>query len=154
VPDSSRDQFSTWAGIRSRGVTRIAIPNLPYYIEKMRERLPEAELRVVPDVTHMFEDPHLDVDAIAMTAERGSAWTLLYPRFSVVVPEPGHVKVPLAYPIGRHDQAFASFINTWIELKRKDGTIDTLYEHWVLGRDAAPPRPRWSIIRNVLHWVD
>jgi ABC-type amino acid transport substrate-binding protein len=154
VPDASRDQFSTWAGIRSRGVTRIAIPNLPYYIEKMRERLPEAELRVVPDVTHMFEDPDLDIDAMAMTAERGSAWTLLYPRFSVVVPEPGHVKVPLAYPIARHDQAFASFINTWIELKRKDGTIDTLYEHWVLGRDAAPPRPRWSIIRNVLHWVD
>ena len=64
------------------------------------------------------------------------------------------MKVPLAYPIARHDEAFASFINTWIELKRKDGTIDTLYSYWVLGRDAAPPRPRWSIIRNVLHWVD
>ena len=62
--------------------------------------------------------------ALAMPAERGSAWTLLYPQFSVVVPEPGIVKIPLAYPIGRHDEAFASFINTWIDLKRKDGTID------------------------------
>ena len=88
-----------------------------------------------------------------MPAERGSAWTLQYPQFSVVVPEPGIVKVPLAYPIARHDEAFASFINTWIELKRKDGTIDTLYDYWVLGREAAPHQPRWSIIRDVLHWV-
>ena len=89
-----------------------------------------------------------------MTAERGSAWTLLYPQFTVVVPEPGLVKVPLAYPLSGHDEAFASFINTWIDLKRKDGTIDALYAYWVLGRNAAPPHPRWSIIRNVLHWVE
>ena len=55
------------------------------------------------------------------------------PQFTVVVPEPGIVKVPLAYPIARHDDAFASFINTWIDLKRKDGTIETLYNYWVLG---------------------
>ena len=48
----------------------------------------------------------------------------MYPQFSVVVPEPDVVKLPLAYPIGQHDQAFATFVNTWIELKRKDGTID------------------------------
>ena len=87
-------------------------------------------------------------------AERGSAWTLLYPQFSVVVPEPGIIKVPLAYPIAEHDAAFAGFMNTWIDLKRKDGTIQRLYDYWVLGRDAAPRQPRWSVIRNVLHWVD
>jgi ABC-type amino acid transport substrate-binding protein len=86
-------------------------------------------------------------------AERGSAWTLLYPQYSVVVPGPGIVKVPLAYPIARHDLAFAGFVNTWIELKRRDGTIESLYQYWILGRNAAPSRPRWSILRNVLHWV-
>jgi Na+/H+-dicarboxylate symporter len=154
VPDSSREQFSTWASIRPRHATRIAVPDIPYYIDKLHERLPDAELRIVHDIAAVFADAHSDVDAIAMPAERGSAWTLLYPQFSVVVPEPGVMKVPLAYPIGRHDQAFASFINTWIDLKRKDGTIDTLYDYWVLGRDATPHTPRWSIIRNVLHWVD
>jgi hypothetical protein len=49
---------------------------------------------------------------------------------------------------------FASFINTWIDLKRKDGTIETLYNYWVLGREAAHRQPRWSIIHDVLHWVD
>ena len=64
------------------------------------------------------------------------------------------MKVPLAFPVARHDQAFASFMNTWIDLKRKDGTIEALYDYWVLGRDAATQPPRWSIIRDVLHWVD
>ena len=40
------------------------------------------------------------------------------------------------------------------ELKRRDNTIDGLYDYWILGRDAENQEPRWSIIRDVLHWVD
>ena len=68
--------------------------------------------------------------------------------------QPGLVKVPLAYPIARHDQAFATFINTWIDLKKKDGTLESLYRYWILGRTPTPAAPRWSVIRDVLHWVE
>jgi ABC-type amino acid transport substrate-binding protein len=78
----------------------------------------------------------------------------MYPAYSVVVPGPEPIRVPLAYPIAKRDQALAAFVNTWIALKRKDGTLDAAYAHWILGRDAAPRRPRWSILRNVLHWVE
>ena len=71
----------------------------------------------------------------------------------MVVPEPGLIKVPLAYPLARHDDRWAGFVNVWIELKRRDGTIDTLYRHWILGQDAQEKRRRWSILRDVLHWV-
>ncbi len=71
----------------------------------------------------------------------------------MVVPEPGVVKLPLAFPVGRRDQALATFVNTWIELKRRDGTLDALYKYWILGQNAAPKRPRWSIVRDVLHWT-
>jgi len=154
VPDYAREQFSSWSAIEARPATRIAVPNVPYYIDKLRAKLPRARLTIVEDLGAAFAQPDPTVDAIAIPAERGSAWTLLYPQFTVVVPEPGIVKIPLAYPIARHDDAFASFINTWIDLKRKDGTIETLYDYWVLGREAAPRQPRWSIIRDVLHWVD
>jgi len=40
------------------------------------------------------------------------------------------------------------------DLQRKNGTIQELYDHWILGRNAQPTQPRWSVIRNVLHWVD
>jgi ABC-type amino acid transport substrate-binding protein len=71
-----------------------------------------------------------------------------------VVPEGALVKIPLAYPIGRRDAAFAAFMNAWLDLKRKDGTLDTLFKYWILGQNAAPARPRWSIARDVLHWMD
>ena len=48
----------------------------------------------------------------------------------------------------------AQFVNTWIELKRRDGTIDALYRHWILGQQAGHRQPRWSIIRDLLHWVE
>jgi ABC-type amino acid transport substrate-binding protein len=89
-----------------------------------------------------------------MPAESGSVMSLLYPKFTVVVPEPEIVKIPLAYPVARRDQYWAHFINTWIELKRRDGTIDALYGHWILGKQAGKRQPRWSIMRNVLHWAD
>ena len=46
-----------------------------------------------------------------------------------------------------------SIVNTWIEQKRKDGTIDELFAYWILGQESAPREPRWSVMRNVLHWT-
>jgi hypothetical protein len=46
------------------------------------------------------------------------------------------------------------FINNWIELKKKDGTINKIKDHWILGRGAEKKEPRWSVIRNVFHWVE
>ena len=35
--------------------------------------------------------------------------------------------------------------------EKNDWAIDTLYDYWVLGKNAEPLKPRWSIIRNVLN---
>ena len=92
------------------------------------------------------------MDAVCLTAERGSFLTLLHPAFSVAVPHPLEIRLPLAYPVARHDVEMARFLGTWIDLKSKDGTIQALYDHWILGRDAKAKAPRWSILRDVLHW--
>ncbi len=128
VPDGSRERFANWSEIRAAGSLKIAVPNLPYYIEKLKLLVPHATIMPVADFVDVLKSMPPDIDAIALPAERGSAWTLIYPAFSVVVPEPGIVKIPLAYPIARHDQSFAAFINTWIDLKKKDGTLDSLYQ--------------------------
>ena len=52
-----------------------------------------------------------------------------------------------------HDRELADFINVWIELKKRDRTIDTLYDYWILGKNAVPKQPHWSVLRNVLQWV-
>jgi Na+/H+-dicarboxylate symporter/ABC-type amino acid transport substrate-binding protein len=153
VPDHAREAFASWDQIHRMGPIVIGAPDVPYYIDKVRQQAPEARIEVLRSPEEAFALGS-GLHAMLLPAERGSAWTLLHPEFSVVVPEPGLVKVPLAYAIARHDQTFASFVNTWIDLKRKDGTIDRLYRYWILGQNAAAARPRWSIIRDVLHWVD
>jgi Na+/H+-dicarboxylate symporter/ABC-type amino acid transport substrate-binding protein len=153
VPDASRDQFATWDAIRSRQSITIAVPDVAYYVDKLRALIPNAVIRPMRDVTPVLESASPDVDGVALPAERGSAWTLIYPAYTVVVPEPGLMKVPLAYPIARQDRRFQEFMNTWIELKRKDGTLDGLFRYWILGQERGSRRPRWSIARDVLHWV-
>ncbi len=154
VADDQREQYDTWDAIRARPALKIVVPNVPYYVAKLRELLPRAVIDVHEDIDPLFDLAATHADALALPAERGSAWTLQNPAYSVVVPGPNPIRVPLAYPIGRRDARFASFVNTWIALKGKDGTLDATYKHWILGQDVAPPQPRWSIVRNVLHWVE
>jgi Na+/H+-dicarboxylate symporter/ABC-type amino acid transport substrate-binding protein len=153
VLDHHRREFSTWDAIRALGPIRIGVPAIPYYVNIISQRLPDAIIETI-DLGGDYV-PHLwDFEAIAAPAERGSVLTLLNPQYSVVIPKPGTIRVPLIYPIARNDRTWADLVNTFINLKQKDGTIEALYDHWILGRDAAGNEPRWSIIRNVLHWVE
>jgi ABC-type amino acid transport substrate-binding protein len=154
VRDHDREAFSTWPQINAMGEIGVGIPDLPYFIEKLHTLLPQARLQVVPSIEAALGAGRLDLHAFALPAERGSAWTLLHPQFSVVVPSGTRVRIPLGYPVAARDETFASFINTWIELKRKDGTMEALFDYWVKGLRAVPAQPRWSIIRDVLHWID
>ena len=155
VKDHLRDRFSSWANIRELGPFSVAMPNLPYYVDQIKRRAPMLTLDLA-ETLNVIENglKQATLDAAVLPAERGSVLTLLYPKYTVVVPEPDTVKIPLAYPVARRDQEWAQFVNSWIELKRRDGTIDALYGHWILGKHAVKREPRWSVIRNLLHWVD
>ena len=114
----------------------------------------EAEFISIESIEHFFNDQQDNYDAILSTAQRGAAWSMIYPDYTVALPQSELIKIPLAYPISYRHSDFAKFINTWVKLKKMDGTIDSLYDYWVLGKDTMPAKPRWSIIRDVLHWVD
>jgi proton glutamate symport protein len=152
VRDHERDRFATWAGIRALGAVRVGAPDVPYYLREVRERAPALVIETM-SVRGSLEQ-FTKYDAFLMPAERGAAYTMLFPQYSVVVPQPDVIKVPLAYPLYRHGDRWQSFMDTWIDLKRRDGTIDRLYRHWILGQDAVATRPRWSVVRDVLHWVE
>jgi Na+/H+-dicarboxylate symporter/ABC-type amino acid transport substrate-binding protein len=154
VHDHDRDRLGSWEAINASSPVTIAVPNVPYLLSKIRELAPRATFVPITSAAEAFGPASAGFDAIALPAERGSAWTLLHPQFSVVVPAGALVKIPLAYPVAAGDQAFAAFLNTWLEMKRKDGTLDALFKHWILGQNAAARRPRWSVLRDVLHWVD
>jgi Na+/H+-dicarboxylate symporter/ABC-type amino acid transport substrate-binding protein len=152
VKDYLRGRFETWTSIDAATDLVIGVPALPYYERLLKARLPDIPLKTF-SVAQDPLDERLGFDAVALPAERGSVLTLLNPKWTVVVPSPGVIKVPLAFPLARQDEAWAAFVNTWIEMKRRDGTLGTLYDHWILGKAAENRSPRWSVVRNVLHWV-
>jgi hypothetical protein len=101
----------------------------------------------------MFESESLAVDAIGGLSEEGAAWTLLYPRFTLVVPKPT-VFTPQGFGVARGNQPLAQTLDAWITEEKAKGTMDALYRYWMLGDAAKSAKPpRWSVIRNVLHWV-
>lgn len=154
VEDHRRAAFSSLDKVRSMGPVTLVIPGLPYLMEMVQAHLPEATLIPIMHLDEFSKLLKTEADAGILGAERGAAWSLLHPSYSVVIPKGLRVSAPLAYPVAGRDQAMATFLNAWIALKKRDGTIERLYDYWILGKDAAPSQPRWSIIRDVLHWVD
>ncbi len=153
VQDYRRGEFGSREALQKLKAPKLAILDIPYFISFVRERLPEVQLVIVNSAEEFFESKGKALDGFIYTAEGGSAWSLLYPEYTVVVPPPP-VRIPLTYAMAHGDQELVDYVNTLIELKKQDGTFTKLYDYWVLGRFAANTRPRWSVIRNVLHWVE
>jgi Na+/H+-dicarboxylate symporter/ABC-type amino acid transport substrate-binding protein len=154
VPDHRRADFADAAWVREQEGLRLGVPDLPYVRQLTEREFPKARIVPLPlvDPEGFLAGRGEPVDAVMLTAERGSFLTLLHPAFSVVVPRPLEIRLPLAYPVARHDVEAARFLSTWIDLKKKDGTIQALYDHWILGRGAKAKARRWSILRDVLHF--
>ncbi len=154
VRDHRRGDFSSREAVKRLEAPRIGVIDIPYYVDKLRSYLPRAEIVKLGSPREFFRDESGKLDAMLYSAESGSAWSLIYPRFTVAIPHPDLLSAPLAYPVARDETAWTEFLDAWIELKRRDRTIQGLYDHWILGRHAKQTGPRWSIIRDVLGWVD
>jgi ABC-type amino acid transport substrate-binding protein len=152
VKDYRRHQFNDLEYLQQQDL-EIAIFNTPYYQRMIYELLPRAELILIDSYSSYFEHYGDEADALAIVAEMGSSWTLLYPEYAVATPFGGNIKIPVAFPVPLGEESMADLLKNWINLKQKDGTINKLYNYWILGQQEKNHLPRWSIIRDVLHWV-
>jgi Na+/H+-dicarboxylate symporter len=154
VPDHRREEFSTRDAIQRIPSLTIGAVNIPYYIRILNNYLPNAAVVRIESNRDFFSGKAEGLEVLVTTAEAGSAWSLLFPNYTVAIPKPDLLKVPLAYPVRRGDMDMLLFMNTWLDLKKKEETIQELYDYWILGKGAEKKEPRWSVIRNVLRWVD
>jgi Na+/H+-dicarboxylate symporter/ABC-type amino acid transport substrate-binding protein len=152
VQDYRRAEFSSREGLQKLKAPKLAILDVPYFISFVRGHLPEAQLVIVNTPEEFFDYKGKTLDGFVYTAEAGSAWSLLYPEYTVVVPQPP-ITLPWSYAMARGDQELGDYVNALIDLKKRDGTLKKLYDYWILGRFAENRRTRWSVIRDVLHWV-
>lgn len=152
VPDHLRNKFADLAKVRAMGPITVGVPQSGYVGRLLSSSLPEASFVPVESPRPFLRGEAPGLDAVIWSAETGSAWTLIYPSFSVAVPRGLNVQVPGAYGLPMGQEALQIFVNRWLDLKLADGTTAALFDHWILGKDAVSHGRRWSIMRDVLGW--
>lgn len=152
VPNEFRDNYTnSYKLAGSNQLTLGVVSN--YYSQKVKQYIPHADIIELSSPRNYFKAEDGELDGLIYSAEAGAAWTIIYPNYSVVVPRPFIITVPMGYPMPMGDQKWKEFVNTWLEIKQKDGTVDLLFRYWVEGGGAEEKQPRWSVIKDVFHWV-
>lgn len=158
VRDHKRHAFTTWQEIDKLGADfRLGVDGSLSSMAMTRDLFPEASLTPIKDMAEqdsILESGAQDLDAITDMAEEGGAWTLLYPAFTVIVPQPAAL-IPVAYAVARDNDELLISTNAWLQAEKSKGNIDELYNYWMLGGAIHEQRPpRWSVIKDILKWVD
>lgn len=154
VPDHERQNFRSLEELARRDDLVLALGSSGYYKRLLQDMLPAARLVTIDSPREYFRDDAGEMDAWVTAAEAGSAWSLVYPQYSVVVPQPDPMALPMGYMMPRGEQELADFVDAFVMLKKTDGTTRALGEHWFEGKHRKGRKPRWSVIRDVLGWVD
>lgn len=152
VLDHDRHLFSDMDQLRKREQITIALISSDYYQERLKLLLPNADIVTLESAEAFFTREDHGADALVLTVEEGTAYAYRYPQYAVVQ-GPRRIGYPASYALPKGDAEMIEFVNNWIELKRMEGTIDRLYDYWMLGGVAEPREPRWSIVRDVLGWI-
>jgi Na+/H+-dicarboxylate symporter/ABC-type amino acid transport substrate-binding protein len=150
VKDHRRNEFNSWRAIDKNLNTRIGVVG-ERRAKDVKRYLPNTEVVLLETYSDFFTDNPKEVDALVISAEAGSAWTILYPAYSVAVPEP-HLKSNAAFAIPLASLDFEDFVNDWLQMNQTSGIIDKLYKKWILGMEAEQKKGRWSIGRDLLGW--
>ena len=153
VPDHLRNDFTSLNTLMTKKDISIAVTD-PYYAAKAKKLLPEAKIINITTPRYFFKTGYKKTDALLYFAEAGSAWTLIYPSFTVAIPYPMIVKVPMVYPLPLNDRKWKNFVDSWLLLKKEEGSTKILFEHWIEGGGANIKEKRWSVIKDVLKWTD
>ena len=154
VPDHERDIYADLELLRQRKDLTIALVSNHYFKSRIERLLPNASIVFLEAAEDFFNGGDQGADALLLSAEEGAAYSYRYPRYTVARVDRGAIRLPAGYPVPKGDIEMQEFVSNWVYLKKKDGTIDALYEYWMLGGAAKARTPRWSVIRDVLGWVD
>ena len=152
VKDHDKHRFDDKSRITEERGIRIGVIEGGYFENWLKINFPQAELVQFESLSDFFSNnDHDPVDAVAAQAESASAWTLLYPAYTVVIPKTKGQSAPVSIAVGGYDVVLRDTLNNWITHQKMNGSVDRWFNHWILGRDHTSKPPRWSFLKNVLH---
>jgi hypothetical protein len=130
---------------------RIGVFDDPVLRPLVTQILPNAEVVVVPDYAVLPDFTR--IDAAIWTLEQAATLARAHPGITAVVPTDLGNPFLFTYLMPPDSEQMVRFVNYWLELMRADAFWTREVNYWILGQPRAVTTPRWSILRNVLHWV-
>jgi Na+/H+-dicarboxylate symporter len=159
VADADRAEFETVEALRSRPGRRIAVPvdaeRVRHVIERYFDGVP-VDLLVLETAADIdrFLAGETDAQALMTSRDVGMPQAILHPRLSMVVPKPEKVAVPRAFAVRTGELEWVRYLDEWVIQQNALNRIAPMREYWIEGQGLTRRYQRWSVIRDVLHWVD
>lgn len=154
VQEKMRKVFSTIESVSNNKNFRLAVLKGSSFETTAKELFPDKTLILL----NSYEDFHSRDPNVALLWEEQEAiaWTLCHRDYRIVFPQPPLGYDSLGYAIRTDSPRLIHYLDQWLELKKSQGFTDRQRDLWVKGKTeiVGLPQPRWSIIRNVLHWID
>ena len=153
VPDGKKKEFTKLDDVKMMDGLRVAVFNNTALVTVAHKLLPNATVVPIDSREDFFEKGK--ADALLVPAEEGYPMTLVYPFFDVAIIEPyDSYQMMYGYPVAKDSsESYLLALNYWIRMEKDYGLLQKKYDYWVLGKIPGSAGPRWSVVRNVLHWV-
>lgn len=148
VPSAKQKDFLDYFRIKQRKNLRIGAVGA--YEEVVLRHFPNATFVPIDDPDEFTEE---QCDAILWGYLSSFVWCLQHPNYTVIDYNSILGKKLYSYPVRIGADDWLNFVQSWIVLKNESGFTKEQYLYWIQGIEMEEKPPRWSLIRNVLHWV-
>jgi len=151
--DYRRSDFATFDSIRKLPAPRLAVFREPEFMDRLKALLPDAQITYVDSIPEFLHAPPERFDAMFTGFDRGTAASLMFPEFGVVIPTPDPGSVPMAFMVPKDEESLLDLLNSSADVGAANGLFKQKLDYWVggTGRQTNDSQ-RWSIARNVLGW--
>ncbi|MEM7146899.1 MAG: cation:dicarboxylase symporter family transporter [Verrucomicrobiota bacterium] len=151
VPDHRAHLFANADAVNTIENPRIGYVEEGVLVQTGRHEVTGLEIVPLASAEDYLEGRVSDLDGLLTTAETGAIYTMMHPGFSVVVPKELRIRVPIILAVASDDDLRRT-VDRFVQIKRADGTVESLYGHWILGDDSSASSERWSVLKDVLGW--
>jgi proton glutamate symport protein len=131
VKDKRRVEFKLWSNIIANEDLIIGIPETFFYQTAVERNFIHNKAWKISTPRLFFKEKYQHIDGMLFGAAAASAWTLLHPEYTVIVPKPLLAPISMAFPINHNDQAFELFMRNWINMKQQSNVINKLFDYWI-----------------------
>ena len=151
--ENKKKIFSSLDSVENNLKLKIAVLKGSSYESIAKEYFPLHPSILLNSYDDFFDS---DADAILWEEQQAIAWSIGKSTIRVLFPNPQLGVDSLAYAIKGNNPRFLNYLNQWLTLKKNEKFTKKQYDLWILGKTeiAAPYEPRWSVVRNILHWVE